>query len=109
MFLFQDKNIIEIRQAKELKVREIRSAVECMMMDLEKELNIKLATLLGQKNDLLNESEQIEKFLNDCDLEVSRMPMTQLINSAPNLKKTMAKIQKKKLPILMTVCPDFHR
>lgn len=80
-----------------------------MMMDLEKDLNNKLTTLLTQKNHLVNESEQIEEFLHDCDLEVSRMSMSQLINNAPRFKRTFAAMQKKQAPVLMSVYPDFHR
>jgi len=90
-------------------VHEIRTAVECMMMDLEKDLNNKLTTLLTQKNHLINETEQIEEFLHDCNLEVSRMPMTQLINNAPKFKRTITAMQKKQAPVLMSVYPDFHR
>ncbi|VVC25902.1 Hypothetical protein CINCED_3A003233 [Cinara cedri] len=103
-----DKNITEIQLAKEQKVHEIRTAVECMMIDLEKDLSNKLSTLLSQKNLLINESEQIEEFLHDCDIEVSRMPMSQLINNAPKLKKTITAMQKKQTPVLMSVHPDFH-
>lgn len=79
------------------------------MMDLDKDLDNKLTTLLTQKNLLVNESEKIEEFLHDCDLEVSRMPMSQLINNAPKFKRTIAALQKKQPPALMTVFPDFHR
>ncbi|XP_060872898.1 E3 ubiquitin-protein ligase TRIM37-like isoform X3 [Metopolophium dirhodum] len=103
-----DKNIKLVQQAKEQKVREIRTAVECMMIDLEKELNNKLTTLLTQKNHLVNDSEQIEEFLHDCDLEVSRMPMSQLINNAPRLKRTISAMEDKPFTILMSVYPDFH-
>lgn len=79
------------------------------MIDLEKDLNNKLTTLLTQKNHLVNESEQIEEFLNDCDLEVNHMSMSDLINNAPRLKKSIATMQKKQVPVIMTVYPDFHR
>lgn len=79
------------------------------MMDLEKDLNNKLTTLLSQKNHLLTESEQIEEFLNDCDLEVSRMPMSQLINNASRFRRTIAVMLKKPPQTLMTVYPDFHK
>lgn len=80
-----------------------------MMIDLEKDLNNKLTTLLTQKNHLVNESEQIEEFLHDCDSEVNRMSMTHLINSAPRLKKNIVAMQKKQAPTIMTVYPEFHR
>ncbi|XP_025411276.1 E3 ubiquitin-protein ligase TRIM37-like isoform X2 [Sipha flava] len=103
-----DKNIKEIQQAKDQKVCEIRSAVECMMMDLDKELNNKLTSLLTQKNHLVNESEQIEEFLHECDLELSRMPMSQLINHAPRFKRTISAMQKKQAPVRIPVYDDFH-
>jgi len=80
------------------------------MIDLEKDLNNKLTTLLTQKNLLINESEQIEEFLHDCDLEVSRMPMSQLINNAPRLKRTISAMDDKHpFTTRMSVYPDFHR
>jgi len=79
------------------------------MIDLEKDLNNKLTTLLSQKNHLVNESEQIEEFLHDCDQEVSCMPMSQLISNAPRLKRTISAMQNKQSPVLMSVYPDFHR
>lgn len=80
-----------------------------MMMDLEKDLNNKFTTLLTQKNHLLNEAEQIEEFLNDCDVEISRLPMSQLINNAPKFIRTISAIQNKQSPALIPVYPDFHR
>lgn len=80
-----------------------------MMMDLEKDLNNKLTTLLSHKNHLLNESEQIKEFLKDCDLQVSRMPMSQLITNVPKFKRTIAVLQEKQPLTLTTVYPDFHR
>ncbi|XP_003245868.1 E3 ubiquitin-protein ligase TRIM37 isoform X2 [Acyrthosiphon pisum] len=103
-----DRNIKQVQQAKDQKVREIRTAVECMMIDLEKDLNNKLTTLLTQKNQLVNDSEQLEEFLHDCDLEVSRMPMSQLINNAPRFKRTISAMEDKPFTVLMSVYPDFH-
>lgn len=80
-----------------------------MMMDLDKELNNKLTSLLTQKNHLVNESEQIEEFLHECDLELSRMPMSQLINHAPRFKRTITAMLKKQAPVRMPVHTDFHR
>lgn len=80
-----------------------------MMMDLERDLNNKLATLVTQKNRLVNESEQIEKLLHDCNLQVARMPMSQLIKNAPKMKKTITAMQNKQTPVLMSVYPDFDR
>lgn len=79
------------------------------MIELEKDLSIKLSTLLSQKNLLVIESKQIEEFLQDCDLEVSRMPMSQLINNAPGLRRTISAMQTKQAVGLTSVLPDFHR
>ncbi|XP_050534361.1 E3 ubiquitin-protein ligase TRIM37-like isoform X2 [Daktulosphaira vitifoliae] len=103
-----DKNIKDVHQAKELKVREIRTAVECMMIDLEKDLDTKLSTLVSQKNHLVHESKQIEEFLHDCNMEISRMTMSQLVSNASNFMRTINIMQKKQTPILMSVNPDFH-
>lgn len=80
-----------------------------MMLNLEKDLNNKLTTLITQKNQLVNESQHIEEFLHDCDLEVSRMPMSQLIENAPRFKRYISAIQKQPTLVLKPVYPDFHR
>ncbi|KAL4091039.1 hypothetical protein QTP88_025780 [Uroleucon formosanum] len=103
-----DKNIIQLQQAKVQKVREIRTVVEYMMVNIEKDLSNKLTTLLIQKNNLLTKSEEIEEFLHDCDLEVSRMPMSQLINNAPRFKRTIHAMLNKQTPDLMSLYLDSH-
>lgn len=80
-----------------------------MMLNLEKDLNHKLSTLFTQKNRLVDETEQIEEFLRDCDMEISRMPMPQLINNAPRYQRTIAAMQNKQAPVIKSVYPDFHR
>lgn len=79
------------------------------MLNLEKDLNNKLHTLFAQMNHLVIESEQIKEFLHDCDLEISRMPMSQLINNTSRFEKKIAAMQKKQTPVLMPIYPDFHR
>lgn len=79
------------------------------MVNIEKDLSNKLTTLLIQKNNLLTKSEEIEEFLHDCDLEVSRMPMSQLINNAPRFKRTIHAMLNKQTPDLMSLYLDSHR
>lgn len=82
--------------------------MECMMLELEKDHSSKLDILITQKQNLAHEFEEIDDFLHDCDLEVSQMPMSQLVNSTQRIKNTIAAMQNKQTPVLKSVYPEFH-
>lgn len=48
-------------------MREIRNAVELMISRLDSALKAKLLTLMGQKNSLTQETEQLEHLLQEIE------------------------------------------
>lgn len=56
-----------VRAAKDERVREIRNAVELMIARLDSQLKSKLLTLMGQKNSLTQETEQLESLLQEIE------------------------------------------
>lgn len=78
------------------------------MLELEKDHNSKLDILITQKENLAHEFVEIDDFLHDCDLEVSQMSMSQLVNNTRRIKNTIASMQKKQTPVLKSVYPEFH-
>ena len=55
-----ERNVEGVRAAKDERVREIRNAVELMIARLDSQLKSKLLVLMGQKNSLSQETEQVE-------------------------------------------------
>lgn len=64
---FQERNVESVRAAKDERVREIRNAVELMISRLDSALKAKLLTLMGQKNSLTQETEQLEHLLQEIE------------------------------------------
>lgn len=56
-----------MRAAKDERVREIRNAVELMIARLDSALKAKLLTLMSQKNSLTQETEQLEHLLQEIE------------------------------------------
>lgn len=53
--------------AKDERVKEIRNAIELMIAKLDSQLKCKLLTLMGQKNSLTQETEQLESLLQEIE------------------------------------------
>ncbi|KAF9822302.1 hypothetical protein SFRURICE_017577 [Spodoptera frugiperda] len=62
-----ERNVESVRAAKDERVREIRNAVELMISRLDSALKAKLLTLMGQKNSLTQETEQLEHLLQEIE------------------------------------------
>ena len=54
-----ERHVEVVRAAKDERVREIRNAVELMIARLDSQLKTKLLALMGQKNSLTQETEQV--------------------------------------------------
>ena len=74
-----ERNVESVRAAKDEKVREIRNAVELMIARLDSQLKQKLLTLMGQKNSLAQETEQIENLLAEIDQYLNGKTRSELI------------------------------
>lgn len=74
-----ERNVESVRAAKDDRVREIRNAVELMIARLDSQLKQKLLTLMGQKNSLTQETEQIENLLSEIDQYINGKTRSELI------------------------------
>ena len=55
-----ERNVEAVRAAKDERVKEIRNAVELMIARLDAQLKSKILLLIGQKDGLVHEAEQLE-------------------------------------------------
>ena len=65
-----ERNVEVVRAAKDDRVREIRNCVELMIARLDSQLKSKLLVLMGQKNTLSQETEQIEQLLGQVESQL---------------------------------------
>ena len=82
-----EKNVESIRSAKDERVREIRNAVESMIARLDSQLKAKLITLMGQKNVLTQETEQLETILQEVDQQLHSSTRSELIAKSDDLSR----------------------
>ncbi|KAK9752073.1 MATH domain [Popillia japonica] len=79
-----ERNVESVRSAKDERVREIRNAVELMIARLDSQLKTKLLTLMGQKDSLTQETEQLEHLLHEIEHQLHTCTRSELISkSAP--------------------------
>lgn len=82
-----EKNVESVRSAKDERVREIRNAVESMIARLDSQLKAKLITLMGQKNLLTQETEQLEAILQEVDQQLHTSTRSELIAKSTDLSR----------------------
>lgn len=109
--LIQDveRNIESVRSAKDERVREIRNAVEIMIARLDSQLQNKLVTLTGQKNQLSQETEMLENVLQEVDHQVNSSSKSELISRSSEMLQMFTAIHNKPMASFVTapVPPDF--
>lgn len=66
-----EQNVETVRNAKDERVCEIRTAVNLMVGRLDSQLKGKLLTLMRQKNSLNQETEQLEQLLHEIEHQLS--------------------------------------
>lgn len=74
-----ERNIEAVKNAKEEKAREIRTAVDLMATRLENQQKQKILTLMGQRNKLSQETECIETVIGELEHDVKMKSKTDLI------------------------------
>lgn len=104
-----EQNVETVRNAKDEKVREIRTAVELMVGRLDSQLKVKLLTLMRQKNSLTQETEQLEHLLQEIEHQLNTCSRSQLIMKSPELLKMVHQIRIKPMASYVTarVPSDF--
>ncbi|CAH1998364.1 unnamed protein product [Acanthoscelides obtectus] len=105
-----EKNVETVRSAKEERVREIRSVVESMISRLDSQLKTKLLTLMGQKDSLTQETEQLEHLLHEIEHQLHVCTRSELIMKSNDLSRMINGIRKKPMTSFVTppVPADFH-
>ncbi|XP_011503781.1 PREDICTED: E3 ubiquitin-protein ligase TRIM37-like [Ceratosolen solmsi marchali] len=104
-----EQHIESIRAAKDEKVREIRSVVELIIARLDSQLKTKLLTLMGQKNSLAIETQQLETLLQNIDELLHSSSRSELITRSTEWSHIVYQICKKPMTSFKfaTVPADF--
>ncbi|XP_012540959.2 uncharacterized protein LOC105839299 [Monomorium pharaonis] len=105
-----ERNVESVRAAKDERVREIRNAIELMIARLDSQLKAKLLTLMGQKNSLTLETEQLEALLQDVEYQLHTCTRSELISKSAELSRKIYQVRKKPMTSFVTapVPADFH-
>ncbi|KAL6429542.1 hypothetical protein ACFW04_007472 [Cataglyphis niger] len=105
-----ERNVESVRAAKDERVREIRNAIELMIARLDSQLKAKLLTLMGQKNSLTLETEQLEALLQEVEYQLHTCTRSELIAKSAELSRKIHQIRKKPMTSFVTapVPADFH-
>lgn len=105
-----ERNVESVRAAKDDRVREIRHAVELMIARLDSALKAKLLTLMGQKNGLTQETEQLEHLLQEIEHQLHSCTRSELIAKSGDLSKMIHQVRKKPMASFVSapVPADFH-
>merc|ERR1719427_780272 len=102
-----ERNVDSVRAAKDDRVREIRNCVELMIARLDSQLKSKLLVLMGQKNTLGQETEQVEQLLGQVETQLSSATKGQLISKSEEMLKLTVAANKKTMTVTAPVQPDF--
>lgn len=107
----QERNVESVRSAKDERVREIRNAVELMIARLDSQLKGKLLLLMGQKNSLTVETEQLEALLQEVEHQLHSSTRSELISKSAELSRMVHQVRKKPMTSFVSapVLADFHR
>ncbi|PSN50251.1 hypothetical protein C0J52_02379 [Blattella germanica] len=105
-----ERNVESVRAAKDERVREIRNAVELMIARLDSQLKAKLLTLMGQKNSLTQETEQLEALLQEIEHQLHSCTRSELITKSADLSRMIHQVRKKPMASFVTapVPADFQ-
>lgn len=105
-----ERNVESVRAAKDERVREIRNAVELMIARLDSQLKAKLLTLMGQKNSLTLETEQLETLLQEVEHQLHTCTRSELIVKSADLLRMIHQVRNKPMTSFVTapVPADFH-
>lgn len=106
-----EMNVMVVREAKEERVKEIRTAVDQMIGRLDAQLKVKLMTLMRHKRFLTKETEQLERLVQEIDYQVEASSPSQLIGKSPELLQLVVQAQVKSTDesnyTAVVVPPDF--
>lgn len=104
-----EQNVETVRNAKDERVSEIRTAVNLMVGRLDSQLKAKLVTLMRQKNSLNQETEQLEQLLHEIEHQLNTCSKSQLIMKSADLLNMINQVRTKPMAsyVTTTVPADF--
>lgn len=104
-----EQNVETVRNAKDERVSEIRTAVNLMVGRLDSQLKGKLLTLMRQKNSLNQETEQLEQLLHEIEHQLNTCSKSQLIMKSADLLNMINQVRTKPMAsyVTTTVPADF--
>ncbi|KAL1377611.1 hypothetical protein pipiens_016145 [Culex pipiens pipiens] len=97
-----EQNVETVRNAKDERVSEIRTAVNLMVGRLDSQLKGKLLTLMRQKNSLNQETEQLEQLLHEIEHQLSTCSKSQLIMKSADLLNMINQVRTKPIASYVT-------
>ncbi|EDS32422.1 tripartite motif protein [Culex quinquefasciatus] len=97
-----EQNVETVRNAKDERVCEIRTAVNLMVGRLDSQLKGKLLTLMRQKNSLNQETEQLEQLLHEIEHQLSTCSKSQLIMKSADLLNMINQVRTKPIASYVT-------
>jgi len=98
-----ERNVENVRAAKDERVREIRNAVELMIARLDSQLKSRLLSLMAQKNALTLETESVENLLAEVDRYLNTKGRAELIAKSPELLQAAMEMNRRSTSGLATV------
>uniref|UniRef100_A0A1L8DTG1 Putative e3 ubiquitin-protein ligase trim37 n=1 Tax=Nyssomyia neivai TaxID=330878 RepID=A0A1L8DTG1_9DIPT len=97
-----DLNMEVVCSSKDEKVKEIHNVVEAMKSRLNQQLNGKLVTLMRQKRSLTQETEQLERILEETEHQLTTCSRSQLIMKSPEVLKIIHQVRIKPMSSYVT-------
>ena len=92
-----ERNVELVRAAKDERVKEIRNAVELMIARLDSQLKTKILLLIGQKDGLTHETEQLDSGLQQLEQNIHSCSKSELIERASHLHAMLLPFNQKSL------------
>ncbi|CAN7985209.1 unnamed protein product, partial [Ixodes pacificus] len=93
-----ERSVEAVRQAKDLRVHEIRNAVEHMIARLDAQLKGRLLSLVAQKNALTQETEQLEQLLQAAETQLTSCSRSELIARSPDIVGRLGELLQRQPP-----------
>ena len=104
-----ERNIDNVKNGKDERVREIRNAVELMVSRLETQMKTKITDLLNQRHQLAQESEAIDLAILDAENDLRINSKSELINKQSQILQRCQQLNLKPMTSFTTapVSADF--
>ncbi|OON15347.1 b-box zinc finger, partial [Opisthorchis viverrini] len=104
-----EKNVETVKQAREERVRELRSAIELMITRLDSQLKSKLVTLMDQRNQLSQEIETLGTLLTSIKVKIGTKSHAEVVAHSSEYLSAISEIHRRSLTAFVSapVPADF--